>query len=178
MRPDLFFKFYERVAEHGVTYPSRFGDMIEMQWPATIEFLAGALVKRDRINYALGWMEMLQFIGGVYEPDAIKRVAPRANHALFTPQMAYGPRVKDQMPEIIRALIRDPLTRQAIAFIGSKEDGPTNSQPCTVSMQFLIREGVLRTIVTMRSWDLVKGMAYDAMMFGGMALAVAPARST
>lgn len=157
----------------GIEVNSRHGKCIEYPIPRTLHVEAGLLVKRLGINYSLGWMEMLQFIGGVFDPDAIKRVAPRANHELFTSQMAYGPRVVDQVPKIIEKLRSDPMTRQAIMFIGHPDDGPTDAQPCTVSMQFILRHGVLRTCVTMRSWDLVKGIAYDVMMFSGMLNAVA-----
>lgn len=171
--PHVFNRFFCQVKENGIKVPSRHGDTIENTGPKTITFPAGALVSRPRIHYPLGWMELLQFVGGVFDPDAIKRIAPRANHELFTAQMAYGPRVLHQMPSVVQKLRQDPMTRQAIVFIGGEKDGPTDHQPCTVSMQFLIRYGVMRTVMTMRSWDLVKGMAYDVMMFGGMAQAVA-----
>ena len=173
VNPASFSTYFGIVYSNGVSVPSRHGPTIESQRPLTCSFQAGMLVKRRRILYSLGWMEMLQFLGGTFDLDLIKQVAPRANHELFTAQMAYGPRVAHQMPAVVKKLWSDPHTRQAIVFVGGHEDGPTDSQPCTSTIQFLLRDGTLRTIVSMRSWDLVKGMAYDAMMFGGMALAVA-----
>lgn len=169
----VFTDFFEDVLHNGGAVDSRHGMTIEAYGPRTVSFHAGMLVRRPRAYYPLGWMELLQFIGGVFDPEAIKRVAPNANHELFTAQMAYGPRVLYQIPDVIEKLRQDPLTRQAIVFIGSQADGTTDRQPCTTSMQFLLRHGVLRTVVSMRSWDLVKGMTYDVMMFGGMAMAVA-----
>lgn len=171
--PTTFSDFYSLVYSNGVAVPSRHGPTIEARRPFTCSFQAGMLVKRPRIHYPLGWMEMLQFIGGIFSLDLIKAVAPKANHELFTSQMAYGPRVAHQMAPVIQKLRDDPTTRQAIVFIGGQEDGATDAQPCTSTIQFLVRDGVVKTIVSMRSWDLVKGMAYDVMMFGGMAQAVA-----
>lgn len=173
-----FQTMFHYVLTHGVSEESRYGRMIESRAPVSVAFHAGSMVSRPRINYGIGWIEALQLIGGIFEPEDIKRVAPRARHELFTAQMAYGPRIKDQMIPLLEKLETDPQTRQAILFIGKPEDGPTENQPCTSVIQFLRRTDPvtmvprLRMYVGMRSWDLVKGMAYDVMMFGALSLAV------
>ena len=142
-----------------------------------IEFIAGETVTRPRYNPRLAWAELLQLIGGVFREDVLKAVAPKASHDLFTPQMAYGPKVRDQLPHVIDALRRDPSTRRAVLYLGDGAIGPTQDQPCTESIQFLRRvikgEEVLLTVVSMRSWDAVRGLPYDIVMFGGLAMAVA-----
>lgn len=155
------------VLHRGIPMESRYGPGIELLG-ASEEFNPRVLAQRKGINWSLGWMEMLQLIGGVFNPKAIKRVAPKANHSLFTYPMAYGPRVIDQIPLLIESLREDPWTRQAVLFIGRPEDGPTSHQPCTTTMQFLIRNEELYAFVSMRSWDLCRGLPYDIMMFQGI----------
>lgn len=138
-----------------------------------VTFEPGELVTRKGVNRALGYMELLQLLAGVFDLDALKRVAPKAQHDLFTPQMAYGPRIKDQLLPVVEALYGDPTTRQAVLYVGSAANGPTSSLPCTETIQFLRRGGFLHTYVAMRSWDLVKGLTYDVVMFGGLAMAIA-----
>lgn len=123
---------------------------------------------RAGINYSLGWMELLQLVAGVYDLEAIQRVAPKANHSLFTYPMAYGPRVEEQMPAILSALKNDHLTRQAVLHVAKLEDGPTSNLPCTLNIQFIIRNQRVHALVTMRSWDLCRGLPYDLMMFSGL----------
>lgn len=169
---DSFRDYFETVVLWGARVDSRLGPTIEAAEPLTIEFSPGELVVRPKINYALGWAEMLMLIGGSFDLNAVKRVAPKAQLDLFTAQAAYGPKTKDQLPRIVKELVDHPESRRAVLYIGGREFAP-DEQPCTCTIQFLVRESIMRTIVTMRSWDLVKGMAYDVTMFGGLALAVA-----
>lgn len=151
------------------------GQLIDSRYGQCFEVLGGqlvfpskSLVSRKSINYSLGWMEFLQLIAGVYDPEGLKRVAPYANHDLFTEKMAYGPRIYNQMEFLIHVLKNDPFTRQAVLFIGKPEDGPTSNLPCTLSIQFLSRANGLNAVVSMRSWDLCRGLPYDLMMFTGL----------
>lgn len=133
----------------------------------------GEMIRRTNINYSIGYMEALQIIAGVYNIQAMVEVAPNASHKLFTLPMAYGPRLAVQMPRIVEKLRSDPDTRQAIAFIGKPEDGATNEQPCTTTLQWLYRGGQLVCIASMRSLDLIKGLPYDLMMFHAMTMTLA-----
>jgi len=113
-------------------------------------------------------MEILHLVAGDYDNEALKRVAPKADHSLFTYSMAYGPRISLTIETIISALRVDPDTRQAVLFVASPLDGPTSDLPCTLTIQFLVRDGELHAIVSMRSWDLCRGLPYDLMMFSGL----------
>jgi hypothetical protein len=168
---NAFVDAFSLVTHFGAEVPSRYGATLELPRPLNVTFDAGMLLSRPKINYGLGWMELLQLLAGIFDPKALVRMAPNAQHNLFTFQMAYGPRIYHRMPAIIMKLQEDPGTRQAVLFIGHPDDGPTSDLPCTISIQFLIRFGTMRANVSMRSWDLVKGMAYDVMMFGGLTLA-------
>lgn len=157
----------KNVMRNGIKVSSRYGDTREVLG-GRLRCRSGTLITRKNINYSLGWMEMYQLLAGVYDPEALARVAPNADHSLFTYDMAYGPRVVDQIPRIIEALRNDQNTRQAVVFVGKPENGPTSSLPCTISIQFLIRDNLIHAVVQMRSWDLCKGLPYDIMMFSGL----------
>jgi Thymidylate synthase len=155
------------VLNRGTRAESRYGPCIEVI-NGRFECSSGTLITRRRINWSLGWMEFLQLVAGIWDISGIMRVAPNADHSLFTYAMSYGPRLRNQMPEIIAALRRDPDTRQAVLFIAKPEDGVSSNLPCTLTIQFLRRNDMVHGIVTMRSWDLCRGLPYDLMMFSGL----------
>lgn len=171
MKP-TYEQIYTTLQVSGERVPSRMGDTYEMLG-APVGWQAGEIPPRRGLNLGLGFMELLQGIAGVFDVEQIKRVAPRAQHELFTEQMAYGPRLAPQIPDIIAKLRADPLTRQAVAFIGSAKDGPSDGLPCTLSLQFLLRHGRLNLVTSMRSWDVSRGLPYDVMFQGGYLMAVA-----
>lgn len=76
-----------------------------------------------------------------------------------------------QLSELIDLLQADPDSRQAIVTMWNANDLVSARQkehkdyPCTLSMQFLIRDGQLNLIVTMRSNDAWLGLPYDIFAF-------------
>jgi len=151
----------------GLIVDSRHGATVETL-NAHVSFEAGELVTRKGMNMRLGWMEVLQLLACTFDLDAIKAAAPKAQHNLFTLQMAYGIRIMDQFRMAVDRLRLDPTTRQAVIFLGKRQDNMSDELTCTLSLQFILRQGHLDCIVSMRSWDLVKGLAYDVMMFGAV----------
>ena len=164
---DLVRTFAENVLVSGERVNSRYGPCIE-KLGGRLEVPSGILIARKGMNLSLGWMEMVQVIAGVFELEALKVVAPKADHSLFTYRMSYGPRIVGSIRSIIEALREDPNTRQAVLFVASPLDGPTSDLPCTLTIQFLVRRERLNAIVSMRSWDLCRGLPYDLMMFSGL----------
>ena len=84
---------------------------------------------------------------------------------------AYGPRVRSRWPYLKERLTKDRVTRQAVIIIPREEAfrGLTKDEPCTLSIQFLIRKQELHTIVTMRSSDVWLGLPYDFFNFSMLA---------
>lgn len=82
---------------------------------------------------------------------------------------AYGPMIRDQLHYVIDALNSDPDTRQAVLTIWRPNPRPSKDIPCTVSIQFLIRNGMLHVVDTMRSSDLWLGWPYDVFNFSMLA---------
>jgi thymidylate synthase len=82
---------------------------------------------------------------------------------------AYGPMIRDQLHFVIDALNADKDTRQAVMTIWRPNPRPSKDIPCTVSVQFLIRDGLLHVVDTMRSSDLWLGWPYDIFNFSMLA---------
>lgn len=78
---------------------------------------------------------------------------------------AYGPRVKAQLQGVVDALAADNDTRQAVLTIWRSNPPKTKDMPCTVAIQWLIRNGRIHCIDTMRSSDLWLGWPYDVFNF-------------
>jgi thymidylate synthase len=78
---------------------------------------------------------------------------------------AYGPKVMDQMPYIIQTLRDDPESRQALLTIWRERPGPSKDIPCTITMQFFVRDQRLHMVVYMRSNDAWLGLPYDVYNF-------------
>ena len=80
---------------------------------------------------------------------------------------SYGNRIALNIPKMIQLLDLDDSTRQAVLPILGKEDVfiKTKDTPCTLALQFLIRDEKLNLITTMRSNDIIWGLPYDIFMF-------------
>lgn len=82
---------------------------------------------------------------------------------------AYGPMVVQQIRYCVDCLNSDPLSRQAVMSIWRPNPRPSKDIPCTVSLQFLIRDGKIHCIANMRSSDIWLGWVYDVFNFSCVA---------
>ncbi|MBO7696212.1 MAG: hypothetical protein J6T10_26550 [Methanobrevibacter sp.] len=78
---------------------------------------------------------------------------------------AYGPRLVDQWHYIVDSLISDVDTRQAVATIWRPNPRASKDIPCTISVQWLIRNNKIYCIDNMRSSDIWLGVPYDVFNF-------------
>ena len=169
------------IMEEGQAVSSRYGETREVL-DQRIMFESGELMQRKGWNTKLALLEAFQVVGGYFDAEQIKKLAPKARHELFTYEMSYGPRLGDQPQQVVDLLERDWQSRQAVIYIGSQADGMTNAQPCTTSIQFLLRDSnynhgkghtdpmswnlrELHCFVSMRSWDAYLGLPNDIMVF-------------
>jgi thymidylate synthase len=83
---------------------------------------------------------------------------------------AYGPKIFDQLDYVIKALADDTTSRQAVINIWREKPPITKDVPCTLSVQFVIRNGYLCCLDTMRSSDLWLGHPYDIFNFSMLSL--------
>jgi len=93
----------------------------------------------------------------------------------------YGTLIKkyygfDQLKMCEDILINNPNSRQAIIHIKPARNiinNPTKDLPCTVSLQFFIRDDKLYLITYMRSNDIWMGFPYDVFQFTCMQIYLA-----
>lgn len=78
---------------------------------------------------------------------------------------AYGPRVVDQIRYIVDTLEKDPDSRQAVMTIWRPNPRESKDIPCTVAVQWFIRNGTIHCVDTMRSSDIWLGLPYDIFNF-------------
>lgn len=71
----------------------------------------------------------------------------------------------DQWEYVKALLTKDPNSRQAVIHIKNPSDEPSKDVPCTVSLQFLLRDNKLNLTVYMRSNDIWMGFPYDVFNF-------------
>jgi thymidylate synthase len=87
-----------------------------------------------------------------------------------TVNSAYGYRLRkhcgDQWRFVVDELKRDPSSRRAVLHIKDANDnGQAKDTPCTLSLQFFVRENRLHLITNMRSNDVIFGLGYDLPFF-------------
>lgn len=128
------------------------------------------LQKARRINYAYAIIEKLSLLYGVADPETFCFYIPALRKLLNEDGVfggAYGPRVTEQLDFVYSLLVEDPQTRRAVITVYSaREDhyhGP--DIPCTVSLQFLLRDRRLSLLANMRSSDVYLGLPYDVQQF-------------
>lgn len=142
------------------------------------------LQKARKVNYKFAVIEGLLNILGEYPKDIVlmfnKNLGSFINPTTDQWNGAYAPRIVDQLSVVIEALRKDPDTRQAILSIYKADDTIRSVKPspdsldipCTISLQFLIRDGKLNMITTMRSNDVLWGLTYDVNQFIMIAKAI------
>jgi len=109
----------------------------------------------------LNWCPEIEKIQGPYSDNQVTLAG------------AYGPPFKAQMEYVIDKLNSDRNTRQAVMTIWRRNPMESKDIPCTVAIQFIIRDEVLNCIVTMRSSDVGMGLPYDMLTFACMTAEIA-----
>jgi thymidylate synthase len=129
--------------------------------------------------------ELLWYLSGSNRGAMIQAYAPRYGDFLNdgVAYGAYGKRWADygQMKAVIK-LLRDAVnTRQSVMATWHPGDayeatkGSVKDLPCTLSLQFLLRDGKLNLVTTMRSNDWWLGLPYDVWCFSRVQLMIAAA---
>lgn len=147
---------------------------------------------RDRLpfvearNFSLSYFvaEILWYMSGSNSTEWISRYASfwkDISDDGTTANSAYGARIFKLHPRIAEGglnqwsyvkgeLTRDPDSRRAVIHIRTPDDSlhAVKDVPCTLALQFFIREGKLHLHVNMRSSDIILGIAYDVPAFTTM----------
>lgn len=154
------------------------GITLELSSPENVSAVMLPIGVNRGINLKLAAVEALQIIGGGSYPNLVSAAAPTFNDVLVAPDNpdfgAYGPRVTSQLDDVADLLRADPSTRRAVATIWRAGDLTHNGdRPCTLTLQFLIRDGELQLHVNMRSQDVWLGVPYDLFMFTQLQMTMA-----
>lgn len=143
-----------------------------------------------KLSPAYGAAELLWYLAGEKDITRLLKYAPSytrfAQPGTLIAHGAYGARWYEdlsfsaqawdmteggQLELAIELLKKDPNTRQCILTMWNAGDLPCAMSgrykdiPCTLSLQFLLRNGQLNCITTMRSNDAWLGLPYDVFAF-------------
>lgn len=130
----------------------------DMQYPIVTK-------KSRRIGYRFYPAEAAWVLSGDNRLETIKKYSPfiwEFSDDGFFYQGAYGPRVVDQLSYVCDVLADDHDTRQAVIEVWRPNPRAGRDIPCTLSYQFIARNGKLHCIQSMRSSDVWLGYPYDA----------------
>lgn len=134
------------------------------------------------LSYAVA--ELLWYVSGSDSTDWISYYAPfwrSISDDGKTANSAYGARIfrkdhdrihgsspgQSQWEYVKEELTRDPESRRAVIHIRTPQDSwlAKKDVPCTLSLQFFVRNGRLDLVASMRSSDLILGIPYDVIAF-------------
>jgi thymidylate synthase len=132
-----------------------------------------------KADYGFGVGEFFWYLLGKQDVDSMlyynKRMGQFSDNG-FTLNSAYGYRARvkpygngTQWSKVRNELLRDPDSRRAVLIIGEAIDfveaEHSKDVPCTLSLQFFIRDEKLHLHTTMRSNDAFWGLTYDLFSF-------------
>lgn len=128
-------------------------------------------IRNMPMRYAVG--ELAWYLSGSNKVKDISQYAQKwvdISDDGETNNSAYGYRIFNKFGfdqwEYVKDLIRkDPNTRQAVIHIKDASNTPTKDTPCTVYLQFFLRNNKLNLSVHMRSNDIWMGVPYDMFSF-------------
>jgi len=173
-------KAIELLAANGEMHDSRNGQMKEIRGFQLVNLNPrdSLATRGGKVSIRYATTELLWYLSRRDDVEPLVKVAPQyANFANDgVAKGAYGKRwasnaTIDQLALAMRLLDEKQNTRQAIVTMWQADDliesvkGEWRDIPCTISLQFLVRNGDLDLIATMRSNDAWLGLPYDMFCF-------------
>ena len=173
----VLYCLYKEIKDRGRVNSGSRGDTIEMLGVSLRILKPRSRISRSeqrgRPYSAIG--ELLWYLSGKDSLEFIEAyvAAYRLDAVDGRIEGAYGPRLRamrdgiDQFASIEALLRKKPGSRRAVIQLFNAEDIATDHKeiPCTTSMQFHLRDGVLHMSVTMRSNDAYRGLPHDVFCF-------------
>lgn len=133
------------------------------------------LCKGRKVNYGFMFAEAAYIIQGWGNVRYLENhISKFGDYSDMYPlqQGSYGPPFVEQLRYVVETLKANDESRQAVMTIWRPNPRQSKDIPCTLSLQFLIRDNQLHTIVTMRSSDIFTGLIYDMFCFTAMSAVV------
>ncbi len=133
-------------------------------------------IPERKLNYRFMVAEALWMLRGQDDVASLSQFNP--NIAQFSDDGlkfwgAYGPSIKFQRKHVVDALRNDRETRQATLTTWRANPPKTKDVPCTIAMDFKIRDDLLEMHVYMRSSDAFLGIPHDVFSFAMVAWSIA-----
>jgi len=130
------------------------------------------------LNHNIGIIEALNLLGQTSTPEKLVDTAPVFERYLDSGSLhgAYGPRIHGRLHDLVQQIEHDTDTRQAVLTIyNSAQDlnRVKNDIPCTIALQYFIRDNRLHAHTMMRSNDAHLGLPYDLFQFITLQAAIA-----
>ncbi len=124
-----------------------------------------------KVNRAFAVAEMLQTVA--LTEDSVQLARFNSNWATWVDplthqvEVPYGAALKNQLGPLLAELRKDPGSRRAVMTIydGQRHQADLLNVPCTLSLQFFVRNRRVELVASMRSNDLWWGTPYDAFQF-------------
>ena len=161
--------FYRNAHAIGTKVESRGGETT-CYGPITLVYTPEESVQTSHFNPALAFVEATQILAGVTDRQAIAACAPKTFEQGYFDRsnVEYGERIGVQIPRLKKEWWDDPYSRRLVAVAGGDEPDP-EERPCATSLQLAMIGEVMYLFVNMRSWDLVRGLPYNVIMWGVLA---------
>jgi thymidylate synthase len=170
-------QLYRELDRNGQPHSGRRGSTLELLGVAVRILKPRARISRSenrgRPFSALG--ELLWYLSGSDKLEFIQPYVPEyAKDAVDGKILgAYGPRILamrgeiDQSASIEQLLTENPGSRRAVIQLFNAEDIALDLKevPCTTTLQFHLRKGLLHMSVTLRSNDAYWGLPHDVFCF-------------
>ena len=125
-------------------------------------------IPERKLNYRFMFAEAWWILSGSNRVADIsqymKAIAKFSDNGI-TFRGAYGPKIVEQLDYIVESIAGDLFTRQAILNIWRENPRPSKDFPCTLNMQWIVRDNKLNCITNMRSSDAWLGWVYDVFNF-------------
>lgn len=181
LKVDVFYKILAELNKYGEIVKSRgleTRELINFSYvlPPRVRFMCfdARKLKMDYVK-----QEFLWYLVGEPTDHSICRVASmwdglinpdqsiNSNYGFYIFNPHGGHRGQSNFDRVVETLKADPQSRRAVMMIlGSDHlNSKTKDYPCTVFINFLIRDNKLNMLVRMRSQDAIFGMGNDAPFF-------------
>jgi len=196
---ELWLDAANEIIENGTDLPSRDGNCREvMGYVARLtdpmsNFMFNP-VRKMHPSYAAA--ELIWYLSGETEITRIEAYAPQYKRFVsgekddgLHSHGAYGGRLSETSPagytmlaHVVRCLVKNPESRQICLALWNNardlpfaESGGVGDIPCTLALNFLVRDGRLNLCATMRSNDIWLGTPYDIWCFTSLQFFIAEA---
>jgi thymidylate synthase len=172
-----------KVYKHGITVAGRTGqtkELLNTQLTVSLDspndFYIHSEERNVNYEYAESFAEFI--LSGAKFDKAFfdkyphtKKFIDHGGELPATFSTAYGPRIKEQLDDLLWHLAKEPNSRRAVLHILYPNDKQilgtkvTMEYPCTKDVQFSLRNGLLNISINMRSNDVYNVLPYDLFNF-------------